>query len=158
MLPKRMRLLAAGSLLLVLAASLVAVAEESVAFSAIAYGTQSGVRSPMQSVVRTDAEWRALWRRHIAGSPQGVATPFVDFSRDMVIGVFAGELSEFTRVSIVRISREANQLVVLVRIGTFEPGPVPEGGTVTPFYIIRLAQSKLPIAFMQFRGPHKETY
>src|SRR5574337_712336 len=151
MLPKWVRLLAAGALLLVLAASLVAVAEESVAFSVIAYGPQSGVRTPMQSVVRTDAQWRALWRKHIAGSPQGVATPVIDFSRDMVIGVFAGELSEFTRVSIVRISREANQLVVLVRIGASEPGAVTEGGTVTPFYIIRLARSNLPVVFMQFR-------
>ena len=158
MLPKWVRLLAAGSLLLVLAASLVAVAEESVAFSVIAYGTQSGVRTPMQSVIRTDAQWRALWRKHIAGSPQGVATPVIDFSREMVIGMFAGELSEFTRVSIVRISREANQLVVLVRIGAFEPGPVPEGGTVTPFYIIRLARSNLPVVFMQFRAPRKDTY
>jgi len=158
MLRKRVRLLAAGSLLLVLTGSLVAVAEESVVFSAIAYGTQSGIRSPLQSVIRTDAQWRALWRKHVAGSPQGVATPVVDFSRDMVIGVFAGEFSEFTRVSIVRISREANQLVVMVKIGAFDPGPVPEGAPVRPFYIIRLAQSKLPIVFMQFRGPQKDTY
>src|SRR5437870_4264409 len=59
-------------------------------FVTLAAGTTSSIRTPRRVVVRDEAEWRALWRRH--DDPAGGAAPPVDFSRDMVVGVFAGEI------------------------------------------------------------------
>lgn len=49
-------------------------------------GDQSNVDSPKQVVVRTAAEWTALWRQHSPDRPM----PRVDFSREMVVGMFMG--------------------------------------------------------------------
>jgi hypothetical protein len=49
-------------------------------------GNQSGVDEARQVVVRSASEWTALWRLH---SPDR-ARPEVDFSREMVVGVFMG--------------------------------------------------------------------
>lgn len=50
-------------------------------------GSRSGVQAAQTVVVRTDAQWRALWSRH-AGSQEA---PAVDFSKEMVVGVFLGQ-------------------------------------------------------------------
>jgi len=49
-------------------------------------GDQSNIDSPRQVVVRTAAEWTALWRQHSPDRPM----PPADFSREMVIGMFMG--------------------------------------------------------------------
>ena len=49
-------------------------------------GGQSRIDQPRQVTARTDAEWTALWREHSPGRP----APAVDFSREMVLGVFLG--------------------------------------------------------------------
>ena len=52
----------------------------------IAKGDQSSIESPAQVLARTEAEWTALWRRHAGAA----AVPLVDFTREMVAGVFMG--------------------------------------------------------------------
>jgi hypothetical protein len=49
-------------------------------------GTQSQVEEARQAVVRTDEEWVVFWDRHTPKRPR----PPVDFSREMVVGVFLG--------------------------------------------------------------------
>ncbi len=128
----------------------------SIPFKTIAMGEDSGIRTPIQVVVRTPAAWRALWQKHTSGQPQS-ALPTIDFSRDMVVAVFAGDVPPFTRASILRISREGSRLTALVRIAQARPGPVPtEPGNVTPYHIVRLPRSGLPVVFV--RGPDKEVF
>src|SRR6267154_1949428 len=49
-------------------------------------GDQSNVEDAKQVLVRTDAELRTLWQQHAPERPM----PNVDFSREMVVGVFMG--------------------------------------------------------------------
>ena len=49
-------------------------------------GDQSNIDDARQAVARTEAEWDTLWRQH---SP-GHAAPRIDFSKEMVVGVFMG--------------------------------------------------------------------
>jgi hypothetical protein len=58
-----------------------------VEFQTIDQTTRSGVREARNVVVRDTPSWAALWSAH-AGS--GAALPTVDFSRQMVVGVFLG--------------------------------------------------------------------
>lgn len=133
-------------------------AAQPIPFKTLGMGNASGIHTATQVVVRTSSAWRVVWQKHTAGQPKS-AIPAIDFSRDMVVAVFAGEVPEFTRVSILKISREANRLAVLVGIAQFQPGPVPtEPGTATPFHIIRLTRSSLPVVFVQARVPEKDLY
>ena len=99
-----------------------------------------------------EAEWRALCRRH--DDPAGGAAPPVDFSRDMVVGVFAGEIRGPAAVAIVRVTRDPDRLVVWYTFRDTRPMPAAEGGVPsTPFSIIRLPRSSLPVSFVQVKTP-----
>lgn len=50
-------------------------------------GQSSAIREQRTVVVRTEQEWKSLWVQH-SGTEQA---PAVDFSREMVVGVFLGE-------------------------------------------------------------------
>ena len=49
-------------------------------------GDQSNVEDAKQVLVRTEAEWTKLWQQHSPDHPR----PAVDFSKEMVVGVFMG--------------------------------------------------------------------
>src|SRR5260221_10194443 len=57
------------------------------ALRTIGKGPMSGIDTARQVTVRAAAEWSTLWRDH---APSGQAMPAVDFSREMVVGVFVG--------------------------------------------------------------------
>ena len=49
-------------------------------------GDFSNVDDSKQVVVRSDGEWRSLWRQHAGERPM----PAVDFGKEIVVGVFMG--------------------------------------------------------------------
>jgi len=51
----------------------------------LAKGDYSGITTLRFEIVRDDAAWAALWAEHAGGTP-----PAVDFSRDMVVGLWLG--------------------------------------------------------------------
>ncbi|MBI5240755.1 MAG: protease complex subunit PrcB family protein [Elusimicrobia bacterium] len=55
-------------------------------------GQSAGVKQKTFVVVRSQAEWSALWAKHTAGKAQ--ARPCVDFSKEMVVAVFLGERNQ----------------------------------------------------------------
>ena len=75
----------------------------------IAAGTVSQIHTLTRVVVREQAAWTDLWRRHTGRAD---APPAVDFDRDMVAAVFAGDSPEPIAVGIARIARESNRVVV----------------------------------------------
>ena len=72
-------------------------------------GATSAIEAPGQKVVRSDAEWSALWKVHGgAGQP-----PAVDFGREMVVAVFLGTRpTSGYSVEIVRAVGNAAVLIV----------------------------------------------
>jgi hypothetical protein len=51
-------------------------------------GQSSAISELKTVVVKTAADWQQLWKQH---NPQAAQAPQVDFSREMVVGVFLGE-------------------------------------------------------------------
>jgi hypothetical protein len=67
----------------------------------------SGVEAPETAVARTAAEWAALWTRHHSQSSPEPPRPSVDFSSQMVVGVFLGNRPDPSHlVEIAQISRD----------------------------------------------------
>lgn len=132
----------------------VAWPDDTIIFTTLVFGDQSGIRTRMEVVVRTPTEWQTLWKEHMAGLPRTVASPVVDFSREMIIGIFAGEVLSPAHVSVEKIVRQEGQLVVRYQVGDLQPGP-PELDTrmITPFQILRLARSTLPVVFIPAKKP-----
>lgn len=119
-----------------------------VQFETIAAGRQTRVRDAGRYVIRDQAVWVALWKRH-AGTG---AAPAVDFAREMVIAIFAGE-SQVPRALLVRsITRDAGGLAVSYALGDARPIIDTEGlPRSNAFAIVRLAASPLPVRFLQVK-------
>ena len=66
---------------------IVALLQSPQTFRSIGRGPMSGIDEPRQVTVRTLADWATLWRSH---APGGQPMPTIDFSRETVVGVFAG--------------------------------------------------------------------
>jgi PrcB C-terminal len=78
-------------------------------FSTVAKGDASEQQIARQVTVRTAAEWKALWKEHAPAAKM----PAVDFSKDMVVGVFLGSKpSAGHDVEIVGVRMEEKDLVV----------------------------------------------
>ena len=79
------------------------------AFTNIAKGDASGQQIGRQVTVRTAAEWKALWKEHAPTEKM----PEVDFTRNMVVGIFLGSKpSAGHDVTIVGVRAQDKELIV----------------------------------------------
>ena len=123
-----------------------------VPFSNVELGVSSGIRDPTRVVVRTSREWLLVWARH-ARSVGAVVPPPVDFSRDMVVGVFMGERDTGGyQIEITGVERTAEVLRVQYRVREPEPGAVLTQALTQPFHLIRLARDDAFVSFIRETG------
>ncbi|MGQ0548877.1 MAG: hypothetical protein ACT4PY_04315 [Armatimonadota bacterium] len=120
-----------------------------VPFETIATGRQTRVREATRVAIRDQAAWIALWTRH-AGA--GAAAPQVDFAREMVVAIFAGEAQVPRTLSIRRITRDPGGLAVAYSLGDARPILETDGlPRSNAFAIVRLVASPLPVRFIQVK-------
>jgi hypothetical protein len=110
----------------------------------------SYIEEPRQAVVRTPAEWQALWKAH---DPQRAA-PAVDFTQSMVVAVFLGTRpTAGFAVEITAVKVEGSRVVVEYR----ERRPPADALTAqiltAPFHVVRLARTSASIEFRRIDGP-----
>jgi PrcB C-terminal len=116
----------------------------------IAQGPMSNIEEPRQVVVRSIAEWQALWKEH---DPQRAA-PVVDFTQSIVVAVFLGTRpTAGFAVEITAIKTEGNRAVVEYRERR-PPGDALLAQVLTaPFHIARSARTSGSIEFRRIDAP-----
>lgn len=57
----------------------------------LAYGYHSGISTPTQLVIRDEASWKELWKRHNNVVIPTPPLPSVDFAHDMIVVVAVGQ-------------------------------------------------------------------
>jgi hypothetical protein len=101
-------------------------------------GDQSNIESAKQVLVRTEAELRKLWQEHAPDRPM----PKVDFSREMVVGVFMGSRPN-AGFSTAIVSATAANGALMVRYSENKP----VAGTVTaqiltfPYHLVAIPKA-----------------
>ena len=112
-------------------------------------GPMSVVEDPKQVVVRTAAEWTALWESHAGAQTQ----PAVDFSTDMVVALFMGtQPTGGFSVEIVATRREADALIIEYVEGRPGRRDVTAQVLTSPFHIVKLPKHDGPIRFEKRPG------
>jgi hypothetical protein len=112
----------------------------------IAKGGQSNVDDAKQVLVRTEAEWTALWSQHAPDRPK----PAVDFSKEMAVAVFMGSRPNAGFTTTITAATVANG-ALLVRYKETAPsaGAVSAQVLTFPFHIVAIA--KAPVTDVKFQ-------
>jgi protease stability complex PrcB-like protein len=110
----------------------------------IAKGGQSSIDDALQAVARTPAEWQALWRRH---DPER-RLPAVDFSKEMVVGVFLGSRPTAGWVfEIVSATPEGDALVVRYREVAPPSGAMTAQVITSCFHLVAVPKTSATVRF-----------
>jgi len=111
-------------------------------------GASSGIKDRREVIVRNAADWESLWRQHAVVFVPQPDTPYVDFSRDMVVGVWTGNKpSTGYAVRIVDVRDEGTRQRVIYQEIAPTAG-MATGAALTQPYILRvIPRSDDPVRF-----------
>ena len=107
-------------------------------------GTQSNIDQARTVVVRSVDEWAALWRAHAADKP----VPPVDFTKEMVVGVFLGSRpTAGYSVEIVGTKEQPDALIVEYREGSPARDMMTPQVITTPFHLVAVPKRSGEVRF-----------
>jgi hypothetical protein len=111
-------------------------------------GGQSEIEVQRQVTVRDRDAWASLWRAH---APRR-ATPAVDFSREMVVGVFMGTRpTAGFAVDIVGYRDSGNDVVVLYRETAPSPDTITAQVLVSPYHLVVIPRRTGTVTFEKLK-------
>jgi len=105
----------------------------------VARGDQSFIESERRVVARSSAEWNAIWRQHDPDRP----VPAVDFSKEMVVGVFLGSRNTggYSVEILSAAVEQGGALLVRYRQQTPPPGAITAQVITMPFHIVAIPKA-----------------
>lgn len=111
-------------------------------------GGQSEIGVERQVTVRDRDEWASLWRAHAPGRP----APAVDFSREMVVGVFMGTRpTAGFAVEIIGYRDSANDLIVQYRETAPSRDTITAQVIVSPYHLAVIPRRTGTVSFEKLR-------
>jgi hypothetical protein len=123
---------------------------QTVPFTTIAAGPQSGVEIQREIVIRTAAAWKALWLEHAPDEPM----PAIDFSKSVVAGVFLGLRSTGGYgVTVSSVDRQEKGVVVRWREQKRDPNAMVIQMVTFPFVLVRIDDVGASAITFQRSGP-----
>ena len=133
----------------VLAMASSAAAQSPVAFRTLARGADSRIALHYELVARTAGRWQLIWHEH-AGSSDA---PAIDFSREMVVGVFGGSSGPDASIEIVSVQHEAGSVVVRYREKRSAYDRATKRNAIAPFHIVVVPADRAPVTFLLITSP-----
>jgi hypothetical protein len=139
-----------ASALLCACASLGIRSDGPIAWETIDSDIYSGVEAEMKVTIRDQRTWSRLWSEHKGNRYHTFPLPRIDFSEEMIVGIFTGERPNGCHaVRIQRVYREESKIIVEYseRIPT---GPRICNYTAThPSHLIALPSTREPVQFVR---------
>lgn len=115
-------------------------------FRTIAIGYQTGIQGSATRVARDEAGWNELWREHTSTQIPRPEIPRVDFAKEMVVCVLAGD-KPTGGYGIEVLAARFNDAQMVLRVSTTRPAAdavVPMVAT-RPYHMIATPISSAPI-------------
>ncbi len=113
-----------------------------VTFQTLSKGSRSGVRDRRQVILRSQAEWNALWAQHVSVDMNPAPPPTINFATDLVVAVFLGEQpTGGSDVVISRAQRSDGTVIIYFRERAPAPGAIVTQSLTQPFHIVRINNS-----------------
>ena len=131
-------------MLLLAVIAMAAAAQTPPAPRTIDKGDFSNVDEPKQVAVRSDADWKTLWRRHAGERPM----PPVDFGKEMIVGVFMGSRPTAGYDIAITKTLEANGVLrVWYRERTPARGLMLAQVLTFPFHLVAVPKTAADVKF-----------
>jgi hypothetical protein len=114
---------------------------EAPATRTIEKGDQSHIDDAKQVLVRTGAEWAKLWQQHAPDRPR----PAVDFSKEMVVGVFMGSRPNagFSTAIVSATSTPSGTLLVRYTDKAPAAGSITAQILTFPFHLVAIPRAEV---------------
>jgi hypothetical protein len=113
-------------------------------------GNFSGIRDPLQVAVRTQDMWESLWKRHTSIQSPPLPAPAVNFTTEMVVGLFAGEKTTGGyEVEITRAEVKDSTLYIYYVEKSPASGGMAIQALTQPFYLAKLPRYDTPVVFVK---------
>jgi hypothetical protein len=107
-------------------------------------GAESQVEVQRQATVRNAAEWTSLWHAHSWDRPE----PAIDFSREMVVGVFMGSRpTAGFGIEIVGYRNAGDGVVVQYRETMPDRGTLTAQVLVSPYHLVAIPRQAGVVTF-----------
>lgn len=137
-----------------LAITFVQAAEaSSVQFITVEKGVYSGISERALIVVRSEDDWNMLWARHVSMTSPKPDAPQIDFSKDMVIGVFTGlRPSGGYEAEIVKTERDEMAMTVFYREVRPSPEDIVSAVMTQPYHLIKTERQYVQIEFREIES------
>jgi hypothetical protein len=108
------------------------------------HSSQTFIENSKQVAIRTPEEWTALWQEHAANRP----APVIDFTREMVIGVFLGTRnSAGYGVEIVGVQKDGAGAVVKYRETSPARGMMTAQVITSPYHLVVVPKTEGAVRF-----------
>jgi len=129
---------------LLLAAFVQGAQASSIPLRSLERGSQSFIDVARQVTAHTTEEWTTIWKQHAPNR----AMPAVDFTREMVVGVFVGSRST-AGYSVEIVGVEERQGSVVVRYRETAPGrsAVTAQVVTSPYHLVAVPKREGPVRF-----------
>ena len=122
------------------------------AFRTLAMGNQSGLTQATNLVIRDQAQWAELWKRHTGSSAVSTNLPAVDFQRELVIAAAMGQKrTGGYAIRIERAETNATQLRILIMEQLPDPERMVTQALTAPFHFAAFPRSDLRAEFVVVR-------
>lgn len=124
------------------------VVQEELGFTTISVGTHSGITSQANLVIQDKQAWIDLWNQHMLFMVEPSPPPEVDFSTNMVVAVFMGEVNTGGHALHIYEVVETESSIV-VKMERIEPGPrcIVTQALTQPYHIIQIAKTEKLVIF-----------
>lgn len=121
-----------------------------IAWETIDSDVYSGVITEMKVIVRDQGNWARLWSEHKGNRYQPFPLPRIDFTEEMVAGIFTGERPNGCHaVRIHRVYRKAGTIVIEYSERTPSGSRVCNYAVTHPSHLIALPSSRESIEFIR---------
>ena len=121
-----------------------------IAFESVANDRISGVTTARQVVIKDQAAWQALWAEHGKTRIPAPQLPAVDFSRQMLVGVFSGhQPSGCSSVGIVRVAAGEGKMVVEYEESDRTGVAICTMALTQPMHVVAVERLDVPVQFVK---------
>ncbi len=123
----------------------------------LAKGKYCGLEGPRnQWTIKTEQAWNDFYTKLESRSCPQSTTPFVDFSKYMVLAVFMGQKATGGySIEINKVLQKGNTLEVRVQEYSPTAGCVTSMATTQPYHVAKVEKIKGNVKFMYARGRKK---